>query len=65
MAEIQSRPFKPDAEMCCEACVFGRGEHAEFCTNPEVLYARTIDEQMAKVRRYVNFATREFDDRCR
>jgi hypothetical protein len=26
---ITSRPFAP--KMACERCVFGRGEHAEFC----------------------------------
>ena len=29
MSEITSRPYRP--EQCCEACVFGRGEHAEWC----------------------------------
>jgi hypothetical protein len=28
---ITSMPFRPNPEMCCEACVFGRGEHAEWC----------------------------------
>ena len=23
---------KPDPAMCCEACVFGRGEHAAWCS---------------------------------
>ena len=31
MAELVSRPYNPDPEYCCEACVFGRGEHAEWC----------------------------------
>ena len=31
MAEITSRPYKPDAKQCCEACAFGRGEHAAWC----------------------------------
>lgn len=26
-----SRPYKPDPAVCCEACVFGRGEHARWC----------------------------------
>ena len=26
---LVSRPYRPAA--CCEACVFGRGEHAEWC----------------------------------
>jgi len=29
---LQSRPYQPDPENgCCEACVFGSGEHAEYC----------------------------------
>lgn len=40
MADIQSRPYLPDAEMCCEACVFLHGLHAPWCDknlqpNPE------------------------------
>jgi hypothetical protein len=31
MSGITSRPFRPDGEQCCEACVFGRGEHAASC----------------------------------
>jgi DNA gyrase inhibitor GyrI len=31
MADLQSRPYKPDPAACCEACVFGRGKHAEWC----------------------------------
>lgn len=30
-AEIQSRPFRVNAAMACERCVFGSGEHAEHC----------------------------------
>jgi hypothetical protein len=29
--EIVSRPYKNDTGSACEACVFGRGEHAVFC----------------------------------
>lgn len=29
MSGIVSRPYHPTA--CCEACVFGRGGHAEWC----------------------------------
>jgi hypothetical protein len=29
MSEIVSRVYYP--EKCCEACVFGRGPHAEWC----------------------------------
>lgn len=28
---IQSRDYRPNPEFCCEACVFGRGPHAEWC----------------------------------
>lgn len=32
MAEIHSRPyFDFDSEVCCEACVFGTGQHAACC----------------------------------
>lgn len=31
MADLQSRPYKPNPQLCCEACAFGRGEHAEWC----------------------------------
>jgi hypothetical protein len=31
MADLVSRPYAPDPERCCQACVFGRGEHAEWC----------------------------------
>lgn len=34
---LQSRPFRPDASKCCEACIFGSGEHADWCA--ENLYA--------------------------
>ncbi len=30
MSDLMSRPYKPGAK-CCEACVFGRGKHAEWC----------------------------------
>jgi len=28
---LQSRPYKPAATQCCEACAFGTGKHADFC----------------------------------
>lgn len=31
MSDLQSRPFHPDPEKCCEACVFGGAAHAQFC----------------------------------
>jgi len=27
-----SNPYHPDPEKCCEACIFGRGKHADWCT---------------------------------
>lgn len=27
----RSNPYRPDPAQCCEACVFGSGEHAEHC----------------------------------
>jgi hypothetical protein len=27
----RSNPYHPNPEQCCEACVFGAGEHAEWC----------------------------------
>jgi hypothetical protein len=39
--ELQSRPYQPDPKQCCEACVFGRGQHAEWCatTAPAASFA--------------------------
>ena len=31
MAEIQSKPYQPNPDLCCEACVFKRGQHATWC----------------------------------
>ena len=28
---IRSRQYRPDPEKCCSACVFGEGEHADWC----------------------------------
>lgn len=27
----RSNPYRPDPEKCCEACVFGRGQHSDWC----------------------------------
>jgi hypothetical protein len=35
MGEIVSRRYQPNPDKCCEACVFGRGEHAAWC--PKVI----------------------------
>ncbi len=31
MPDITSRPYRPNPEMACERCCFGRGPHATFC----------------------------------
>lgn len=41
MSEITSRPYHPS--QCCEKCVFGRGEHAEWCEE-----GRELAEMVAK-----------------
>ena len=44
---LMSRPYK-DTGLTCEACVFGRGEHAEFCEfTPK--QARTVKTYIDKV----------------
>ena len=35
MAEIVSKPFRPNPEVVCERCVFGHGEHAGWCKKRE------------------------------
>jgi len=42
----RSNPYHPDPDQCCEACVFGRGEHAAWC-----LYRFTAAD-LAKARWY-------------
>ena len=36
MSDLQSRPYKPNPARCCEACAFGRGEHALWCPQASV-----------------------------
>jgi hypothetical protein len=31
MTDLTSRRYEPNPEHCCEACVFGRGAHADWC----------------------------------
>lgn len=31
--QIVSRVYQPNPEKCCEACVFGTGAHAEWCSS--------------------------------
>jgi hypothetical protein len=42
MSDLTSRPFRPSPEKCCEACVFGKGEHADWCLKrPDARYQHT------------------------
>lgn len=34
MSDLQSRVFEPNPEKCCEACIFGAAEHADWCYRP-------------------------------
>jgi hypothetical protein len=31
LSDLVSRPYNPDPDHCCERCVFGTGQHAEWC----------------------------------
>jgi hypothetical protein len=42
MSEIISRPYHP--AQCCEACVFGRGEHADWCRAPRWITRVELEE---------------------
>jgi hypothetical protein len=44
MGDITSRPYRPSGDWCCEACVFGRGEHAEWCSRRRV--QKFIEDQL-------------------
>ena len=43
----RSNPYHPNAEMCCEACVFGRGEHARWCERRAGTGAEALPERLA------------------
>jgi len=42
MDEIVSRVYQPAADQCCQACVFGSGDHAEFCTALEQYWMKLV-----------------------
>jgi hypothetical protein len=44
VADITSRPYRPEPGGCCEACCFGGGEHAEWCSRVMVLCPRCTSE---------------------
>lgn len=38
----RSNPYRPDPAQCCEACVFGKGQHAFWCKeDPWMVYIDT------------------------
>jgi len=41
-----SNPYHPDPAKCCEACIFGTGEHADWCTY--VLTREMLEEGLAE-----------------
>lgn len=49
---LQSREYKPNAEKCCERCVFGTGAHANWCPiwADALTRAYLWKEQQAKMR---------------
>jgi hypothetical protein len=46
-AELMSRPYQP-GEKCCERCVFGRGEHAEWCPQRKGRFEQWVREAIHK-----------------
>ncbi len=44
-ADLVSRPYKPDPGKCCERCVFGRGEHAEWCEKGKLQVVKRFIEK--------------------
>lgn len=53
MSGITSRPYHPDPQMACERCVWGRGEHAEWCDNYKI---------QVYLRKWISAAMQEFSD---
>jgi hypothetical protein len=35
-SDLVSRVYRPDPAKCCEACAFGRGNHAPWCPEGRV-----------------------------
>ena len=62
MADLQSRPYgTADPSQHCEKCVFGTGEHAEFCV-PYTLYLACEARLMERLSRAGMFAPAEAID---
>lgn len=59
MSEIVSRPYQPDPKQCCEACVWGRGPHAEWCQLFRQLQREAVAEYFADLKRRTNETRRD------
>lgn len=47
MPDIVSRPFKP--AMACERCVFGTGQHAEWCESRSASMGKALNRFSEKI----------------
>lgn len=52
MTDLNSRPFRPNPQQCCEACVFGKGSHAAFCKEWPANRKRIISKLIAESRAF-------------
>jgi len=50
MPDLQSRPFRPAPDKCCERCVFGRGDHAHWCKRSAVSIVVDADGNIFETR---------------
>jgi len=42
----RSNPYQPNPDQCCEACVFGTGEHAKWCASHPVLTPQKLTQAL-------------------
>jgi hypothetical protein len=57
MPDIQSRPYKPNPDVCCERCVFTTGEHAPWCQS----LGHQLDIAFEQLRQTAQKLNREYD----
>ena len=43
---LQSRPYAPSPEKCCNRCVFGRGPHAPWCESDHIAKGLDLSEKL-------------------
>lgn len=43
---IQSLPFRPNPANCCAACVFGKGEHEDWCDYWDNFFDEDVDGEL-------------------